>query len=109
MKAAITVNQLLLKFYWEIGSLIISRQKTAKWGDKLLDVLADDLKHSFPDTEGFSKPNLKNMRSFAEEYPDFEIGQTVSSQLPWSHNIALLRLAKNKVEPCQITALNIFI
>src|SRR3990167_625116 len=98
LKAAMAVNQLLLQFYWEIGTLIIEKQKTAQWGDKLLDILANDLKNSFPDPDGFSKPNLKNMRLFAEAYPKFEIGQTVSSQLPWSHNIALLRTVKNKLE-----------
>jgi predicted nuclease of restriction endonuclease-like (RecB) superfamily len=94
LQAAVAVNQILLKFYWEIGTLIIKKQETAQWGDKLLDALAGDLKHSFPDTDGFSKPNLKNMRLFAENYPQFEIGQTVSSQLPWSHNVALLRAVK---------------
>ncbi|HSW69441.1 MAG TPA: PDDEXK nuclease domain-containing protein [Gammaproteobacteria bacterium] len=98
LQAAFAVNQVLLKFYWEIGSLIIEKQQKAKWGDKLLDTLAEDLKNSFPDTDGFSKPNLKNMRLFAENYPEFEIGQTVSSQLPWSHNIALLRAAKTNEE-----------
>lgn len=98
LQATIAVNQVLLKFYWEIGSLIIKKQEEAKWGDKLLDTLAEDLKFSFPDTDGFSKANLKNMRLFAKNYPKFEIGQTVSSQLPWSHNIALLRATKTEQE-----------
>lgn len=89
-RAVIAVNQQLLQFYWEVGSLILEQQKAAKWGDKLLNALERDLRASFPDTEGFSRTNLKYMRRFAEAYPDFEIGQTLSDQLPWSHHIALL-------------------
>jgi len=95
LQAAMAVNQVLLQFYWEIGSLIIKKQETARWGDKLLDALADDLKHSFPDMDGFSKPNLKNMRLFAETYPQFEMGQAVPSQLPWTHQVTLLRAVKS--------------
>lgn len=90
LRAVIAVNQQLLQFYWEVGSLILEQQKAAKWGDKLLSALEQDLRASFPDTEGFSRTNLKYMRRFAEAYPDFKIGQTLSDQLPWSHHIALL-------------------
>ncbi|MCE3237724.1 MAG: hypothetical protein K0R24_705 [Gammaproteobacteria bacterium] len=98
LQASIVVNKILLEFYWEVGTLILKKQKVSKWGDNLLGVLAEDLQHSFPDTEGFSVANLKNMKLFAQSYPKFKIGQTVSSQLPWSHNIALLRIVKQKEE-----------
>jgi len=39
---------------------------------------------------GFSVRNLKYMRKFAQEYPDYEFVQTVSAQITWSHNVLLL-------------------
>lgn len=90
LRAVIAVNQQLLQFYWEVGMLILEKQKSAKWGDKLLSALEKDLRASFPDTEGFSRTNLKYMRRFAEAYPDYKIGQAVPDQLTWSHHTVLL-------------------
>lgn len=30
------------------------------------------------------------MRRFAEEYPDFEFVQSVTAQIPWTHNVLLM-------------------
>src|SRR5690348_11659380 len=84
LRAVIAVNQYLLQFYWEVGKLILEKQKASKWGDKLLEALEKDLRASFPDMDGFSRTNLKYMRRFAEVYPDFQIGQAVPDQLTWS-------------------------
>ena len=35
------------------------------------------------------------MAKFAETYPDREFVQTVSAQIPWSHNIAILEKVKD--------------
>jgi len=90
-KAAIQINYELIKFYWEVGNLIIEQQEKSKWGDKLFDALANDLNKSFPNTSGFSKTNLKNMRLFALAYPNFEIGQALPDQLTWTHHVVLFR------------------
>ena len=82
----------LIKFYWEIGTLIIERQKESKWGEKIFDVLAKDLQLSFPNAKGFSKTNLKNMRLFATVYPSLEFGQAVPDQISWTHHIVLLQM-----------------
>jgi predicted nuclease of restriction endonuclease-like (RecB) superfamily len=93
-RAAIAVNNELIQFYWEVGKLIIKRQGSAKWGEKLFDVLASDLKSSFPESEGFSRTNLKNMRSFAKHYPNGEFGQALPDQLTWTHHVVLVQLVK---------------
>lgn len=92
LRAAIAVNHELIQFYWEIGKLIIERQDQSKWGDKLFDVLSNDLRLSFPNTEGFSKTNLKNMRLFAKNYPDREFSQALPDQLTWTHQIVLIQI-----------------
>ncbi|WP_133139690.1 YhcG family protein [Legionella genomosp. 1] len=91
IRAAITVNHELIKFYWEVGNLIIQEQKNAQWGDRLFDALSNDLRRAFPNTEGFSKTNLKYMRLFAHNYPNGEFGQALPDQLTWTHHIVLIQ------------------
>jgi|688.fasta_scaffold369534_1 predicted nuclease of restriction endonuclease-like (RecB) superfamily len=96
LRAAIAVNHELIQFYWEVGNLIIERQEQSKWGDKLFDVLSDDLRRSFPNTEGFSKTNLKNMRLFAKNYPSKEFSQALPDQLTWTHHIVLIQTLRSE-------------
>ena len=49
---------------------------------------------SFPNATGFSARNLKYMAKYAQAYPDREFVQTMSAQIPWSHNIAILEKVK---------------
>ncbi|KAB2831839.1 MAG: DUF1016 domain-containing protein [Caedimonadaceae bacterium] len=95
LQAALAVNQELIKFYWEIGKLIIEKQKLSNWGDKLIEALAKDLQSSFPDTQGFSRSNLHSMKRFAEAYETLEIVQALPGQLPWTHNLVLLERVKD--------------
>jgi predicted nuclease of restriction endonuclease-like (RecB) superfamily len=96
LRAALAVNQEIIRFYWELGKLIIEKQKASNWGDKLIEVLAVDLKNSFPETQGFSRSNLHSMRKFAEVYPSFKIVQALPGQLPWTHNLVLLEKTKSR-------------
>jgi predicted nuclease of restriction endonuclease-like (RecB) superfamily len=89
-RALLGVNKELLFLYWNIGRSIVEKQKEQGWGAKIIDNLAQDLSAHFPKIKGFSVRNLKNMQKFALAYPDFEIVQTVSAQLSWSHHILLL-------------------
>lgn len=99
LHAAITLNQELIKFYWDIGKLITESQGKVRWGNKLFDILAKDLRHSFPNTEGFSKSNLYNMRQFAIHYPNFEIVQALPAQLTWTHHVVLIQaLPQDKLD-----------
>lgn len=91
LRAAILLNQELIQFYWDIGQLIIQKQKKSKWGEKLFEALSNDLRRVFPNTEGFSKTNLKNMRLFAKSYPKGEFSQALPDQLTWTHHIVLIQ------------------
>ena len=95
IKAAIKVNQELIHLYWNIGKEILQRQDKQGWGSKVIDRLAKDLKKEFPDMTGLSRSNLKNMRAFAEAWPDWEFGQQLVGQIPWGHNILLLQKIKD--------------
>nr|WP_319495233.1 DUF1016 N-terminal domain-containing protein [uncultured Desulfobacter sp.] len=70
VKAAVQVNTALLTFYWELGTDIVERQKTAKWGSGFLKRLSADLMVEFPDLKGFSYRNIKYIRSWCLFYSE---------------------------------------
>lgn len=92
VRAALAVNRELVGLYWQIGRVILTRQTAAGWGAKVVDRLAADLRSEFPDMGGLSRSNLMYMRAFAEAYPDEAIVQQAVGQLPWGHNIVLLKV-----------------
>jgi predicted nuclease of restriction endonuclease-like (RecB) superfamily len=86
-------NTAMTAAYWMIGRrIVVEEQKNAEradYGAFLLKTLSKELTAEFGN--GFSYANLKNMRQFYKTYPD-EIGYTLSSQLPWSHNCLIMRV-----------------
>ena len=90
LRASLAVNRELVLLYWQIGRDILDRQEREKWGAKVIDRLAADLKRSFPDMKGLSPRNLKYMRAFAEAWPEEPIVQAVLAQITWYHNLAIL-------------------
>ena len=66
--AARAVNSELILLYWDIGRGIMEKQRTAGWGDAVVERLAADLRAGFPDMRGFSADNLWRMRQFFAEY-----------------------------------------
>ncbi|MDR3244061.1 MAG: DUF1016 N-terminal domain-containing protein [Elusimicrobiota bacterium] len=95
LRAVLSANKELILLYWNIGKIINERKS---WGNKFIDNLARDIKADFPDMTGFSIRNLKYMAKFASVYPDIQFVQTLSAQLTWSHNVALLDKVDNDVE-----------
>ena len=91
-RAAVHVNTDLLLLYYDIGC-VINEHKS--WGNKFIDNLATDIRIAFPESKGYSVRNLKYMAKFAEAYPDREFVQTVSAQIPGSHNFAILEKVKD--------------
>ena len=89
-RAALAANSELIQLYWQIGNEILQRQKSANWGDKVLDRLASDLRAAFPEMKGFSSRNLKYMRYFAEHCSGQAFGQQSAAQMPWFHIVTLL-------------------
>ena len=101
IKAAIKVNEELLRLYWDIASMIVTKQKESKWGDNLIKQMSDDLKEEFPNLKGFSKRNLELMRQWYNYWGNDEITKQPVSQIfsiPWGHNIAIISKIKNKNE-----------
>lgn len=98
VRAAVAVNQELVRLYWEIGKEILARQKVEGWGAKVIERLAKDLRGEFPQMKGLSRTNLLYMRAFSEAWPEEVIVQQVVGQIPWGHNVRLLDLVKDRDE-----------
>ena len=85
------VNNILVKTYWEIGRIIVEDEQgnsdRAEYGKTLLKDLSKMLTKEFG--RGFSVSNLQFMRRFYQEY---EIQQTLSVKLSWSHYWQLLSM-----------------
>lgn len=90
--AAVSVNNIMLITYWEIGLEIIEFEQEGKvkaeYGSKLLDRMARDLKSRYG--KGFSRSNVIYMRLLYIKYPKSE---TLSHQLSWSHYFELLKIS----------------
>jgi predicted nuclease of restriction endonuclease-like (RecB) superfamily len=64
IKAAIRVNEELLRLYWDLGHDIVVRRMEAAWGSGFFEQLSKELRAEFPDMKGFSYSNLKYCKQF---------------------------------------------
>ena len=64
IKAAIKVNEEMLRFYWELGQDIVMRNAENKYGSGFMKCLSRDLKAENPDATCFSPTNLHYMKNF---------------------------------------------
>ncbi|MBI3654234.1 MAG: hypothetical protein HY231_24660 [Acidobacteria bacterium] len=89
-RALLAANHEHIRLYHDIGMDILQRQSRQGWGAKVINRLSSDLRAAFPEMKGLSTRNLKYMKFFAQECPDFQIGQQSAAQLPWFHIVILL-------------------
>ena len=87
--SSIVIN--LIALYLQIGKDIHKRQAEQGCGAKIIERLSRDLLAAFPEMKGLSLANLLDMRAFAEAWPDSAIVQQAVGQLPWGHDIVLLK------------------
>ena len=81
LKAAVKVNDEMLRFYWSVGRDIAEMSEKAGYGSGFYKTVSSDLKDVFPDIKSFSPTNLKYMRYFFEMYPSIEIRQQAVDEL----------------------------
>lgn len=70
IKAAVAVNEELLRFYWSLGHDIVERQDENKYGRGFFKALSSDLKAVLPEAKGFSVRNLYYIRDFYMMYKE---------------------------------------
>ncbi len=86
------VNTIMLQTYWNIGRRIVEEEQNgndkANYGEYIIKNLSIELSKEYG--RGFSSTNLKMMRRLYNEY---QIGQTLSDRLSWSHYLLLLGIS----------------
>jgi len=123
-RAVMAANAEMIDTYWDVGRMIIDRQKLEGWGAGVIPRLSRDIRNELPEVKGFSERNIKLMVQFNREYPSlFQIGQQPVAQLPepisseaqqskselmqqlvaqllWSHNVLLMQKVKDIPTRC---------
>jgi predicted nuclease of restriction endonuclease-like (RecB) superfamily len=92
------VNKELIKLYWDIGKMIVEKQKKYGWGKSIVENLARDLQKEFPGMRGFSKDNLWRMRKFYLSYSGNEKLAPLVQEISWTHNIIIMERCKDDLE-----------
>jgi len=104
IKASIKVNEELLKLYWEIGYMIVEKQKLSSWGDSFLENISRDLQKEFPDIKGFSYRNMRAVKQWylfwqqaVSNLENAQWQQAVANlfRIPWGHNLVILSKCKD--------------
>ena len=92
------VNRELVLLYWEMGKRVVEKQQKEQWGEAVIECLARDLQREFPGIKGFSARNIWRMRDLYISCADHKILPTLSTELGWSHNVAILGKCKDNLE-----------
>lgn len=117
-----SVQTLSNQLYWNIGELIIRKQKQFGWGKSIVEQLSKDLTHQIGEGVSWSPRNLWFMRQLVDEYSNLkqpvsdlellnqasseikEVKQSASdlekvkqlvSQVQWGQNILIIQKVKN--------------
>ena len=64
IKAAVRVNQELLKYYWELGRDIEEMHVEERWGQSVIKNLSVDLQLKNPNSTGLSRTNIYYAKKF---------------------------------------------
>jgi len=92
------VNTELVGLYWDIGRMIVERQRDAEHGTAIAEQLSNDLRTEFPGIRGFSRRNVFYMKEFYLLYRDDKRVQPLVAQIGWTHNLVIFQRCKNPLE-----------
>ena len=71
-RALVTINQELLALYYGIGRFVSMNTRNKNWGKGFIEAISEQLRKELPGLRGFSATNLRNMRTFYEEWKSLE-------------------------------------
>lgn len=97
IKAAVKVNDEMLRFYWQLGQELHDRKDKFSYGQSFYKTISRDLRRELPDVKSFSETNLRYMQKFAELYSEVsnlpQLGEDFRSEeieplfaIPWGHH-----------------------
>jgi predicted nuclease of restriction endonuclease-like (RecB) superfamily len=64
IKAAVKVNQEMLKYYWELGRDVVEMHVEDRWGEGVINCLSRDLKQANPEITGLSVRSIYYCKDF---------------------------------------------
>ena len=67
-RAASVANKEQLSLYYGIGCYVSKNSREGFWGKGAIEAISQQLQKELPGLRGFSATNIKNMRSFYEEW-----------------------------------------
>lgn len=79
--AARSVNEKQLMLYFGIGKYISRNSRNGFWGEGAIDTISERLNKELPGLRGFSSRNLRNMRSFYEEWIVLDQGERETDKI----------------------------
>ena len=80
-KASKEVNREQLALYFGIGQYISMNSRQGYWGMNAIEAISEQLQKELPGLRCFGIRNLKNMRTFYEEWQDFFNSAAVAAEL----------------------------
>lgn len=97
IKAAVKVNDEMLRFYWQLGKELHDRKDKFSYGQSFYKTISRDLRRELPDVKSFSETNLRYMQKLAELYSEVsnlpQVGEDFRSEeieplfaIPWGHH-----------------------
>jgi predicted nuclease of restriction endonuclease-like (RecB) superfamily len=92
------VNKEQILLYWDIGRIIVERQRGDTWGRAVVQKLSMDLRAEFPCVAGYSVDNLWRMRKFYLQYGQKPKLAPLVQEIAWSHNIVIMESCQDELE-----------
>lgn len=95
IKAAVRINQEMLRYYWSVGRDIVARDAENKYGSGFYKHLCQDLRDAIPESKGFSRQNLQYMKKMYLFYSQSNkncqqlVGNFIFS-VPWGHHCIII-------------------
>lgn len=85
-RAAKGVNSEQLSLYFGIGRYISEHSRAGFWGTGAIKSISEQLQREMPGLRGFGERQLKNMRTFYEEWRDYFNSAAVAAELKSTDN-----------------------
>ena len=70
LKAAVSVNAEMLRFYWSLGRDMETQKANYAWGSHFYQQISEDLQDELPGVKSFSPRNLRYMHQFYRLFPE---------------------------------------
>ncbi|MEI7481645.1 MAG: PDDEXK nuclease domain-containing protein [Elusimicrobiota bacterium] len=93
-----TANTEVVNLYWDIGRMIVSRQRGDTWGKSVVARLSVDLQKEFTGIHGFSSQNLWRMRQFFQAYSQKSKLSPLVREIAWTQNLLIIMGCKEDLE-----------